>query len=152
MLAAGDDGQPIGSALLKLCIVDRVEDMTCDCKPVNGDAMLPDVRLVAADSDQHYVLIPEAGSAVIVCWQDAGMSYVAMVSSVKEVRYRIGTTYHSMTENGHLIQKGNDTLKDILSLIVEAVNKIVVVQGNNPDYTKLAKASIKINNLLRDAE
>ena len=41
------------------------------------------------------------------------------------------------------------TLKVILTEIVQAVQQIVVLQGNNPDYTKLAKAITDINNLLR---
>lgn len=48
-----------------------------------------------------------------------------------------------------LVQKGGDTLKQALVLIVEAVQPIVVLYGNNPVYSKLAEALTKINALLK---
>ncbi len=40
-----------------------------------------------------------------------------------------------------------DSLKDILTLILKAVQPILVLYGNNPDYAKLTQALTKINNL-----
>jgi phage baseplate assembly protein gpV len=63
-------------------------------------------------------------------------------------------TTHQMTvslnssDGKLLLQKGTDTLKQALTLIVEAVQPIVVLYGNNPVYTKLTQALTKINNLL----
>ncbi len=52
------------------------------------------------------------------------------------------------TDGKLLVQKGADTLKQALTLIVEAVQPIVVLYGNNPVYAKLTQALAKINNLL----
>ena len=43
----------------------------------------------------------------------------------------------------------NDTMKEVMTLIIEAVQQIVVLQGNNPNYVKLTQALVKVNNLLR---
>jgi phage baseplate assembly protein gpV len=46
------------------------------------------------------------------------------------------------------LMKGSDTLKQILTLIVEAVQATVVLQGNNPDAAKLSQALGKINAIM----
>jgi hypothetical protein len=64
-------------------------------------------------------------------------------------RLKIGESVVEATSAGLLIQKQDDTLKQVLQLLIEAVQVIVVVQGTNPDYTKLTEAMNKLNNLLR---
>ena len=46
------------------------------------------------------------------------------------------------------LSKGSDTLKDALTLLIEAVQQIMVIYGNNPDFSKLSQAQTKVNNLL----
>jgi hypothetical protein len=142
---ASDGGEYYG----KVCLVKSVDGLVCDCEPVDGDADILDVRLIADDSEEFFVLVPAVGSIVIVEFLTKEASYVSMVSKVSEVKYKIGTAYYSTTEAGFLIQKGNDTMKQALVLIIEAVQQIVVMYGNNPDYLKLTQAMTKINNLLR---
>jgi hypothetical protein len=132
-----------------VCTVKSVNGMKCECLPVNGNAPIKDVRLVADDSTKKYVLVPKVGSMVVVEFLNNAAGYVAMVSEITEVLIKIGTVYYSMNDEGFLLKKGSDTLKDILKLIVEAMQVIVVMQGNNPDYGKLTQAMLKINNLLR---
>jgi phage baseplate assembly protein V len=47
------------------------------------------------------------------------------------------------------INVGDDSLKDALTLIIQAVQQIVVMYGNNPDYTKLSEALTKVNNIFK---
>jgi phage baseplate assembly protein V len=47
------------------------------------------------------------------------------------------------------ISAGDDSVKDALTLIIEAVQQIVVIQGNNPDYDKLSQALTKVNNIFK---
>lgn len=147
---AGTGGQKSTSqGYIKICFVISVDGLSCDCRPVNGDADIDDVRLVANEKEEFFVLIPKAGSIVIVESTTQGVSYVSMVSEISEVKYKIGDSFYSVTQAGHLVQKGDDTLKQVLTMIVEAVQQIVVMYGNNPDYVKLTEAMTKINNLLR---
>jgi hypothetical protein len=133
----------------RVCTVKSVNGLICDCSPVNGDADILDVRLVADESEERFVLIPAVDSYVCVEFFTREAAYISMVSKVSEVMYKIGEAYYSVTSEGFLLQKGTDTLKQILQNIVEAVQQIVVVEGNNPDYVKLQTALTSINNLLR---
>lgn len=132
-----------------LCKVKSVNGLNCECEPVNDDADIQDVRLVTDDAEDGFVIVPEVGSYVIVQMLNATAGYIAMVSKISEVYYKVGTAEYNVKADGHLIQKGNDTLKDVLTLMVEAVQQITVIYGNNPDYGKLTQALTKINNLLR---
>ncbi|HJU46360.1 MAG TPA: hypothetical protein VJ647_06215 [Chitinophagaceae bacterium] len=42
-----------------------------------------------------------------------------------------------------------NSLKDALTLIIQAVQQIVVMYGNNPDYGKLSEALTKVNNIFK---
>jgi hypothetical protein len=132
-----------------VCKVTAVNELKADCEPLNGDAPLLNVRLVADESTNKYVLIPAVGSCVIVQLISNEDAYISMFSEVTEVLLRIGNVYFNADSTGFLLQKQNDTLKQILTLIVQAIQPIVVVYGNNPDYVKLTTALNKINNLLR---
>ena len=116
----------------------------------NGNTM-DDVRLKAVvDTGNKVLLIPKIGSVVLVGSIENSDEYVVLVvHEISEVVYLIDTTRYSVNASGFLIKKGDDTLKQILTLIVEAVQPMVVIYGNNPVYTKLAEALVKIQNLLR---
>lgn len=43
----------------------------------------------------------------------------------------------------------DNSLKDALTLIIQAVQQIMVMQGNNPDYAKLSQALTKVNNIFK---
>lgn len=130
------------------CRVKSVDGFNCVCSPINGDPDILDVRLVADDeSEDKYVLIPKVNSVVLVAFLNNNAGYLAMVSEVDSVFYKNGDTVFEVTEK-FLIKKGDDTLKEALQLIVEAMQQILVLQGNGPNYTKLSQAMGKINNIL----
>jgi dihydroorotate dehydrogenase len=133
----------------KVCKVTAVNGLSCECEPIDGDTAITEVRLIADESTEFFVLVPAVGSIVMVNFLSNTDAYVSMVSKVTEVKYKIGNVYYSANSSGFLLQKDSDTLKQILTLMVEACEKILVLQGNNPDYVKLTQAKIKINNLLR---
>jgi hypothetical protein len=132
-----------------VCKIKEVDGLNCVCEPVDGSADIMDVRLVADDAEDGFVLVPAVDSYVVVEMINATAGYLGMVSKVTEVYWKSGTAEHSMTSSGHLIKKDDDTLKEVLTLIVESVQQVVVMYGNNPDYVKLAEALLKINNILR---
>lgn len=148
-LVEGERDAGFGGSESVVCEVLEVNGMNCVCAPVNGAAEIQDVRLVADDTKDGFVLVPEVGSFVVVQMLNGTAGYLAMVSKITEVYYKVGTAQYNLNEVGHLVTKGEDTLKEALTLIVQAVQQIVVLQGNNPDYMKLTKALEKINNILR---
>lgn len=138
-----------GSMQQLVCTVVERNGFTCTCQPLDGSTAIPDVRIVAHDEKDGFVLIPAVGSIVVVAMLNDKAGLVVMQSEVEEVYWKAGNTTYSATAAGHLIKKGNDTLKQALTLMIEAVQKIVVLQGTNPDYAKLQQALNKVNNILR---
>jgi len=132
-----------------VCRVKSVDGYTCDVEPINGDADILAVRLVADEKDDFFVLVPKVDSLVIVSFLNETAAYVSMFSEVSEIKYKIGTAQYSVKESGFMMKKGADTIKDVIRLIIEGVQQILVVQGNNPDYAKLTQALTKLNNIMQ---
>lgn len=131
-------------------IVKSVEGLSCTVEPVNGDADILDVRLTAGENDdQFFYLIPKLDSVVVVSFLNKHAGYVSMFSEVSEIRAKIGESLYEMDEAGFKIAKGNDTMLEVISLIIESVNQILVLQGNNPNYQKLNQALQKAKNILK---
>lgn len=144
-----------------------VDGLFCNVQPSNGAAEIKKVRLIAnTEAEKYYVLVPKVGSDVIVTWLSKHVGVIALVSEVEKVLCKAGDVVYELDANGfnlkhgttvefdidatgYLVKKDADTLKQILTLIVEAVQPIVVIYGNNPVYSKLAQALVKINNMLR---
>lgn len=138
-----------GEYYSKVCRVKSINGLVCDCTPVDGDADILDVRLIADENEEFFVLVPAVDSVVLVSFITKEAAYVSMVSKISEIKYKIGDAYYSVTQDGFLFQKGNDTMKQAMTLIIEAVQQIVVMYGNNPNYAKLTQALTKVNNILR---
>lgn len=101
------------------------------------------IVLMAAitNSDEHYVVAVEEVDKVVMVKDDLTITITNEVNVVKNgLNFKVG--------NKVKVEKGADSLKDALVKIIEAVQQIVVLQGNNPNYSKLATALTKINNLL----
>lgn len=64
--------------------------------------------------------------------------------------------YSQIVKTSSFLQDGkftitvdDDSLKDALTLIIQAVQQIMVMYGNNPDYGKLSQALTKVNNIFK---
>lgn len=123
---------------------------TCDLVDDDGLEFV-EVRLrPVIDGTDGMTLVPKVNTwALAVRIEDGGDWMVLAAGEVTKWRLAIDEAVLEQTEDGLLISNSGDTLKQALTLIVEAVQKIVVIQGTNPDYAKLTTALNKINNLLR---
>jgi hypothetical protein len=118
---------------------------------LSDDTEVDDVRLRSVvKTGNKKIAVPALQSIVLVGRIEGSDEYVviAMEEIDKEVIV-IGTVRYEVDDTGFLFQKGDDTLKEVLSLLIESVQQIVVIEGNNPDYDKLTQALTKTNNLLR---
>ncbi|MCG8399699.1 hypothetical protein LWS67_24740, partial [Bacillus atrophaeus] len=61
----------------------------------------------------------------------------------------IDNTLLKVNAEGISISKGEDSLIDVLTLIIDAVSEIMVLYGKNPNYLKLTEAKMKLNNILK---
>lgn len=109
------------------------------------------LRSVQKDGDK-ILLLPAVNSTVLVGRIEKSEEFVVLaVEEITEFVVKIGNTSYSQTATGFLVEKDGDTLLDVMKLIIEAVMQIVVIQGQNPDYTKLQSALQKAQNILRNA-
>lgn len=117
----------------------------------SDDSTVDDARLKSVVKDGNkMIMVPEVGSVVLVARIENSDEFIVVaVESVSEVLWIVGNSRYSMNEEGHLIKKGDDTLKQALVKFIEAVEVIIVMQGRNPDRVKLAQAKASIQNILR---
>lgn len=84
---------------------------TCYCVPVNGDADLTEVRLIA-DNQKGFLLIPEVDSIVIVGFLSDSSSFVSMVSEVSEIQLN-GDTFGGLIKIDDLTSSINTMINNI---------------------------------------
>lgn len=119
---------------------------------VTGSGLeIDDARLKSVVKDGNkFILVPKVQSTVLIGRIEESEEWsVLMVEEIDKFLLKIGTVSVDVNATGFELKKGTDTLKQILVLLVEAIQPIVVIYGNNPNYTKLTQALTKINNLLR---
>ncbi len=109
-IAAIDENWSIVCTVSNVDLVKRI----CDCTPVNGDAVLVNVRF-NADNKKGFTLIPKDGSIVIVTLINNTTGYIAMVSELSEVHLN-GTNYNGLVKV--------DVLKTQLNTLQTEINTL----------------------------
>jgi hypothetical protein len=138
---------------------------TCDVKVDDDEFGGVRLQAVVDENRKGLRLYPSVGSDVMVEPVDTQGNYrVSMFTEVDTIQGDIGnvmflhdatgihqsanTAAYNLTPSGHNIKVGSSSLLDALNKLIEAVQVIVVLQGNNPDYAKLTQAKTLINNIL----
>ncbi len=138
-----------GPTVVQLATVGQINgDDTITAELISG-LIVDDVRLRSVVKDGNRIIIePAPGSQVLIASIDNGGEYVVIaVEEINRVYVKIGELEFELSDK-LMVKNGADTLKDALTMIVEAVQQVTVIYGNNPDYGKLTQALEKINNLL----
>ena len=138
---------PLNTLLVQVLSIDEAA-MTCDV--IDDDVNIYDVRLrPVLNGNESITIFPKAGTwALIMKIEDDEAWQVISVDEADKVRLTTDTTEIEINE-GVLIKRGDDTLKQAMVLLIEAVEKIIVLQGTNPDRIKLAQSKAKVNNILK---
>jgi hypothetical protein len=143
----------VGPDFSMLAQVKSVDEgaMTCDLFDEESGLDFYDVRLrPVLDGNEAVTLIPKVNTWVLaVKIEDSEDWMIVACGEVDKWRLKVGEATVEQDATGLLIGKGSDTVKQALTLICEAVQQIVVMQGTDPNYGKLTQALTKINNLLR---
>ena len=137
-------------------IATNITDDTCDVER-EGETILLGVRLHAVDNalDNCIVIKPTDGSVVIcgIIENDKAEACILQCGEIDEVLIKIGTVVHRINTDGYLIQKGENTLKDVLTGFIDGLNAlkqavtVINIQGQvDPDPSQLAIATDKITN------
>jgi hypothetical protein len=97
-----------------VCTVTSVDNSnkTCVCEPINGNAELLDVKLMAQNKE-GFLLIPKVNSMIVVTMINKHTGYVAMCSEVSEVQLN-GDNYDGLIKINELTTK--------LNALVNAIN------------------------------
>ena len=133
-------------------VIGKVTAVASDsCTLQDGEVIYSDVRLhVVLDDKEGQTVTPKVGAqGLAVRIEQSGDWYLIASSEVDKWRLSIGTAEIEQDVEGLLIKRGADTLLSALEDLLAGVEQIVVVQGTNPNYVKLAAAKTKLQNLLR---
>jgi hypothetical protein len=143
----------VGPQPTMLAVVEDVDpaQATCVLYDEETSLMYYDVRLrPVINGLEGLIVFPKKKSWCLAARiEDTEEWMVVACTEIDKWRLKIGDTLIEQNAVGLLIKKQNDTLRQALEMIVEAVMKVVVVQGTNPDYAKLQQALLKIQNILQ---
>jgi hypothetical protein len=119
--------KPNGNAYSKVCTVDSVDlvNLTCYCIPINEDADITEVRLMA-NIDNGFLLIPEVNSIVVVSFLSDSSAYVSLVSKVSEIQLN-GTNYDGLVKVQELTDKLNNLENKLNDLITACSSQVVTL-------------------------
>jgi len=118
---------PNGNAYSKVCTVDSVDlvNLTCYCIPINDDADITEVRLMA-NIDNGFLLVPEVDSIVVVSFLSDSSAYVSLVSKVSEIQLN-GTNYDGLVKVQELTDKLNNLENKLNDLITACSSQVVTL-------------------------
>lgn len=105
--------KPNNNGYSKVCTVDSVDltNLTCYCVPINNDADIQEVRLMA-NIDNGFLLIPEVDSIVVVSFLSDSSAFISMVSKVSEIQLN-GTNYGGLIKIDDLTSSINSMINNI---------------------------------------
>lgn len=114
-----------------VCTVDSVDmaEKTCDLTPVNGDADLQSVRLMA-NNDVGFLIKPKIGSLVIASFLNDAVAYVSMYSEIDEIQLN-GTAYGGLLKVAQVATKLN-ALEAFANTVITAKNLIAAAGLASP--------------------
>ena len=113
--------KPNNDGFAKVCTVDSVDltTLTCYCVPLNDDADIINVRLMA-NIDNGFLLIPEVDSIVVISFLSDSSAYVSLVSKVSEVHLN-GKNFDGLVKVNDLVEKLNN-LENKVNTIISTYN------------------------------
>lgn len=113
--------KPNNDGFAKVCTVDSIDlvKLICYCIPINGDADLVGVRLMA-NIDNGFLLIPEVNSIVVVSFLSDSSAYVSLVSKVSEINLN-GKNFDGLVKVNDLVEKLNN-LENKVNTIISTYN------------------------------
>ena len=148
-----DRASRVGPSPTMLATVQSVDETEATCVLYDEETALNyyDVRLrPVIDDKEGLTVFPKVGSWCLATRIENSHEWMVVAfSEADKWRLKIGDAVIEQTADGLLIQKQSDTLRQAFELVIQAVMKVVVIQGQNPDYAKLQQALTKIQNILR---
>jgi len=131
----------------KVCKVDKVNGMSCDCSPVDGSAAINDVRITADfDSENKWVLVPKVGSLVVVSFFNKDIGFVSMVNEISQIYYKNGDTVFRVDDK-FLLASGEENLLKLMQDLIEAILEEKHQTNSGPTISLTPDSVIKYNEI-----
>jgi hypothetical protein len=119
-----ESDEEIYSVVAKVISVDS-KARTCEVEPLNGDPAMADVRLQANESmTDSFVLVPAIGSNVVISFINQTTAYVAMYSTVAELKFKINDKEFRLSKQGVLIKSATSDLKKELDNSLDELSSL----------------------------
>ncbi|ROI09798.1 hypothetical protein EGI11_03305 [Chryseobacterium sp. H3056] len=127
------------------------------CTVSDGELEFVDVQLSATvKDDKRFLLIPKVGSFVLVSpiQEDLHRLYVEMFSEIVEVIMRTDASEFSFNDDGFLLKKQAETLKQLMGDLLQAIQNMKFTTNAGPTILLLNKPTFKeietrFNNFLK---
>jgi hypothetical protein len=122
--------KPNISAFGIVCTVSEIDldELTCYCEPINGDADIVGVRLMA-DIQNGFLLTPSINSIVVVSFLSDSSAYVSMVSKVSEVQLN-GKNFNGLIKIDQQTAKLNQLVTELQAQLTLIAAGIVAGGGS----------------------
>jgi hypothetical protein len=93
---------------------------------------------------------PAVGSKVLLGILEKQESAAILVDAetVEELIYKSGASEFTIKEQGYIVKKGNESLKNILNDFIDEVNKIIVVNGTTINVGAVTAIKQRLNTVL----
>lgn len=139
---------PAPTVLATVVSVDQ-QHQTVELQDDNGQ-LIHAVRLrPVIDGKTSMVLFPKVGTWVLAVRIEGESEWMAIAQGEAD-KYQLttGNTKMTIDNDGFIFQKGTQTMWDGLKLILEALEPVVIMQGTNINFIKLAAGKALLKGLL----
>lgn len=94
---------------------------------------------------------PKVGSKCLlgVLENKAAATFLIEAEAIEEMQIVSDTANFIIKEDGFIIRKDKESLKDVLNDFIDEVNKIVVIQGRTINTSEVVKIKERLNTILK---
>jgi|AMZC01.1.fsa_nt_AMZC01002902.1_18 hypothetical protein len=145
---------------LQVAKVVKVTGNICTVDFEDGRPLLDQVRLKAVidDDENAFLIIPKEGSYVLISplAGNNANQIIAAYSVVERLELKIERTLFKIDKEGFLLSRQNDSLQNVLSDLIDAINSITVPTGTGPSGTPINSPSfnnikLRLQKILKNA-
>jgi hypothetical protein len=122
-----------------------------DVRDLSG-TLYTEVRKRAAveNSTSGILITPSEGSSVIVSRiESSDELFIEMFSDFQQITMNTGSTHLLIDSNGYAIEKGNENLGKCLEDLIDELNKIVIIYGNDINRPAMNLIKKRIRTILK---
>lgn len=134
--------------------VAEVTNTSCTIKR-EGQPDITDALLNGKEGElaNYITIVPKEGSQVLAAIIEGKTTEAVIIAceTPEKVLWKIGTAVYEFDADGHLIKRGNETLKKILDDLFEGILALTVTTSSGPSGTPINAATFQaIKNRLPD--